>query len=338
MLMSHLFLSCSVSEELAIEEFNLTGKEVGPTDFFGEPSSIISHDGYFILSDQRTQEKLHYLNESFNVVKSFGRSGKGPSEIEYLVPILAIQPFQDYPLKINTGGPIKEIDLSDSLNYIKYVNYPDNIMLTQQIVIVNDNTIWGQGGSDKFKFLVVNTQSGNVIRELPFVSFNESFSPNILPYAYVGQGYFHPWWNRVVWSHTKLNTIEFYFPDGEFEKEWTFGQPWTEEELNDRYAVLLRSVPVPNGLLVMYIKEAKELSKIQTIRKAVYEAIAKIKTRILFFGEDGEVKWSIKLDRFLNDYTFDVKNKRIVGVFGESEEQNIVVYELPEELLKDIGF
>ncbi|MFZ6663755.1 hypothetical protein [Peijinzhouia sedimentorum] len=323
---------------MAVEEFNLTGKEVGPTDFFGEPTSIISHDGYFILSDQRTQEKLHYLNESFNVVKSFGKTGKGPNDIEYLVPILAIQPFQDYSLKINTGGPIKEIDFSDSLNNLNFVNYPDDIVLTQQIVIVNHNTIWGQGGSAQFKFMVVDTQSGNVIKELPFVSFSEFFSPNILPYAYTGQGYFHPWWNRVVWSHNKLNTIEFYLPDGKFEKEWVFGQPWTEEELGNPYPVLLRSVPVPKGLLVMYIKEAKELAKSSTVANLYYSAIAKIKTRILFFNEDGEVKWSLKLDRFLNDFTFDVKNKRIVGIFGESEDKNIVVYELPEDLLKDVGF
>ena len=135
-----------------------------------------------------------------------------------------------------------------------------------------------------------------------------------------------------------MNTIEFYQPNGKLEKEWFFGDPWTEEELKNRYPVLLRSVPVPNGLFVMHIKEAKELATNSTVANLYYAAIAKIKTRILFFNEKGEVQWSLKLDRFLNDFTFDVKNKRLVGVFGESEEQNIVVYELPEELLQDVGF
>jgi hypothetical protein len=333
-----LCFSCSSSNEFDYKEFSLTGREVGPTDFFGEPTSIISHKGYFVIADERTQDNLHYLNENFEILKSFGRPGAGPDEIELVVTFMPIQPFKEQPLRLLTGEAVKEIDLNKKDDELKLVKYPKDIVLTQKIVVVNDTIIWGQGGSDKFKFMVVNTNNAEVVKYLPFVAFEDSFTSDILPFAYHGLGFYHPWFNQVVWNHIQLNTIEFYAPNGDFEREWVFGAAWTEEELKNRYPVLLRSVPIPKGLLVMHIKEAKDLANNSTVANLYYAAIAKIKTRILFFNEEGEVKWSLKLDRFLNDFTFDVENKRIVGVFGESEKQNIVVYELPEDLLREIGF
>jgi hypothetical protein len=121
-------------------------------------------------------------------------------------------------------------------------------------------------------------------------------------------------------------------------KNGVFGEPWNEEKLRKSYPVLLRSLPIPKGLLVMHIKEAKDLADNSTIANLYYAAISKIKTRILFFNEDGQVKWALKLDRFLNDFTFDIKSKRLVGVYGDSEDRNIIVYELPKELLVEMGF
>jgi len=333
-----LFFSCSHSEELPFDTYSLVGEEVGPVDFFGKPTSIISDQGKFVISDEVTKENLHYLDENFEVVRSIGRNGNGPDEIQFFVSLLPVQPFEEKSLRILTGDPVKEINLKDSNDNLKLVNYHNNNLLTQKIVVVNDSVIWGQGGSDRFKFIVVNTNTGVALKELPFPTYGDFFSPNILPFVYHGLGHYHPWWDRVVWCHIQLNTIEFYYPNGEFEKEWVFGERWNKEELNNRYLVFTRSVPVPNGLLVMHLKEGKELTKNAMVKAFFYEALNRIKTRILFFNEDGEVKWSLKLDRFLNDFTFDLKNRRIVGVFGESENKSIVVYELPEELLMDIGF
>lgn len=333
-----LFFSCSNSEDPSFDTYSLEGEEVGPIDFFGKPTSIISDQGKFVISDEVTKENLHYLDDNFSVIRSIGRYGNGPDEIQFPVTLLPVQPFEENPLRILTGDPVKEVNLKDSNDNLKFVNYHKDNLLTQKIVIVNDSVIWGQGGSDQFKFRAVNTNNGEVLKELPFPRYGDFFKPNILPFVYHGLGHYHPWWDRVVWCHIHLNTIEFYYPDGEFEKEWVFGDRWTEEELNNRYLVFTRSVPVPNGLLVMHLKEGKEITENAAIKSFFYQALNRIKTRILFFNEEGEVKWSLKLDRFLNDFTFDLKNKRIVGLYGESEERNMVVYELPEELHKDIGF
>jgi hypothetical protein len=339
LLITSIYLgSCSVDQPIYGEVFSLDGKLVGPSDFFGDPTSIISDEGFFILADRQTPQNFHLLDDNFEPVRSFGTKGNGPSEISLSVQIIPIQPFMTNPFRVLTGLTMKEIDLTDSNNVFKLTNYPKDLVMTQDLVYVNDTTVWGQGGSDEFKFLVVNTNTAGIKQKLPFVTFQNVFPQDKLYYVFNGNGFYHPWWDRVVWSHIELNTIEFYKSDGDFEKEWIFGTPWTEKELKSRYPVLLRSVPIPKGLLVMHIKEAKDLANDSSVASLYYAAIAKIKTRILFFNEEGEIKWSLKLDRFLNDFTFDVKNKRIVGVFGESEDRNIVVYELPEELLLEMGF
>lgn len=333
-----LLYSCTTADEFDKPQYRLDGNLVGSSDFFGEPTSVISDDGLFILADGKMKDNFHLLDEDFNLIKSFGKVGNGPSEISLRVQILPIQSFNKNPFRVMGGSSMKELDLNRASDNFKLSNYPKDLVMTQSFIYINDTTVWGQGGSDQFKFISVNTNNGEALQEIPFGYLGGLFPQENLFFAFNGNGFYHPWWNRVVWSHISINIIEFYFPDGNFDKEWTFGAPWTEEELNRGYPVLLRSVPVPKGILVMHIKEAKELSENSTIANLYYAAIAKIKTRILFFNEDGEVKWSLKLDRFLNDFTFDGKNNRIVGVFGGSEEQNIVVYDLPKELLKDIGF
>jgi hypothetical protein len=214
--------SCSSRDNLSYPEFSLKGKSVGSSDFFAEPTSILSDGGLFIVADRKTKENFHLLDENFYPIRSFGTIGNGPSEISLRVQLLQIQPFTTHSFKILAGLTMKEIDLNIEGDHFKTSLYPKDLVMTQNFIHINDTIVWGQGGSDQFKFMVVNTKNAEILNKIPISNLKTVFSKEELQFAFNGNGFYHPWWKKVVWSHISINTIEFYLSDGSLNKEWGF--------------------------------------------------------------------------------------------------------------------
>lgn len=301
--------------------------------------NIISDNGYFIVSDNRSEYNFHLIDNNFEVVSSFGKVGEGPQDLPRNVTRLQHQPFRLAPFRVLSGFSIKEINSSAVDKGFKLTSYPKDLVMTQDFIYINKDLIWGQGGSEEYKFMVVNAGNAEIIKKLPYASFTDIISTEERPFSYSGNGFWHPWWNMVVWSHISLNTIEIYSLEGKLEKEFTFGPTLTQDDIRKGSFSLLRAQPVPNGLLVMHIPDIEKLTESAEVRSGdeFFEVSQSLKVQILFFDENGNVPWRLELDRFIDDFTIDVKNKRIVAIYPPSEERNLIEYKLPNEVLSLLG-
>ena len=99
---SLLFSSCSSKkfdniisgyQSISIQEkptIPLTGKLIGPSDYFRDPYGIaVVQDSILLVTDGKTKDAIHFMNiKTQELIKTYGKIGEGPGEMaSHVVPI-----------------------------------------------------------------------------------------------------------------------------------------------------------------------------------------------------------------------------------------------------------
>ncbi len=310
---------------------DLTGKNIGPMNYFMNPVECISSYGYLLVFDTGKDTYLHLLNEDLSVNSAFLKKGNGPEELDSEPGIshhdfmrLGAIYYYDFVRSSIVRIPINKISGLVG-NSSEEFPIPENLYNLQSVTIAEDSLFIGNGGMVEGKLFFFSPVEGKKVVETPFMP--EPVKRNdreYLMYSYLG---------KVAWNPQKKWTYfaNSYFPQLEvYDSTYNLRKViQTESHSPSSHEKMFYYHGIDYGLnkvFALYLGENPD--------NLLKNLFGNFKSELHVFDEEGSPVLRIKLDRLLTSFTYDVGNGRIIGIDESNEEQPLVEYILPKELLK----
>ena len=304
-------------------EISLQGECFEPENipFMRMPFRIGLSGSRLVLLDLASDSCFYHVLEypSFNYLYSVGRKGQGENEITLSTPFQ----LQDDHLYIFDGsrGDVYKYGLGNGGLEKKYAT---TLVASIDFAYKNDSTFYVEDMSGKSRVIEWNPQQRNSYFEMP-TSGKETTEPRFLPYVWRSYMDYNPNLKKLALATQHGEVIELY----DMEKSETH----LICENKDMYPTKMNECKgyndlhwVNNELYVLYTEETS---------KERDEQLKKSNKRIdggnilKVFNSDGVLKRQYKLDAYINGFTVDTKNHKLIGITSNSDEF-ICVWQLEE--------
>ncbi len=308
----------------------LTGINTGPKNYFGSPIDCISSGNDLLVFDTGKDFYFHLLDESLKIKQTLLKKGHGPGEMDN-EPILSHYDFN------RLGGiyyydfvrsSIVKLPVSNDGSYDDHspeeIHIPEELYNLQSVTILEDSIFVGNGGmaEGKLFFFFPGTRE-NVIKT-PFIPPpSRNNDREYMMYSYLG---------KVTWDPKSKST---YFANSYFPQIEVYGDNYEINNIvtTDKHAALGREKMFYYHGIEYGLQKVFALYLGENSDNLLKNLFGDFKSKLHVFDKDGNPLLEIKLDRLLTSFTLDVRNGRIIGIDEGNEEQPLVEYTLPNQLL-----
>lgn len=314
--------------------FNLKGKNVGPTSFFSNPTDIVADSNYYLVFDTKNKKIFNLLNNKYELINSFGMIGEGPGYFPEKPKIiknsfikerkLLLYQFSFDIIEMNLESEKNKFMVSSSVK--KSIN--DRLQNVQQIENIGKNRYVGLGGMLEGKLYFFNLDSTRV-SVTPFVpktnpgpKTREDFM-----FMYNGKIGVNKEKEKIVIANHYFNQLEIYDYNGKLLKEIRIGNldsPFSKQSGNTKFHYVNVDV-TEKYIFAIYLGKTPSLG---------LDDLFGAKAEIHVFNWDGKPIAKLLLDRVIGAISVNSKKGIILSVDDfKNERQRLLEYKLPKELL-----
>ena len=304
-------------------EIFLKGKsyEIENVPFMRMPVRIGLSDSKLVLLDLAADSCFYHILEypSFKYLYSLGRRGQGENEITFATPFQLNE--NDLYVFDGAKGDIYDYNLDNGELKRKYAT---GLVTSVDFAYKNDSTFYVEDMSGKKRIIEWNPCSQREYFNIPDLK-KETVEHRFLPYV----------WRSYMDYNSKLGRMAMATQHGEVIELYDMQTQESELvcEATDLYPTDMNECKgyndlhwVNDDLYVLYTKETfKERDELRRKENKKIDGgnILKI------FNKEGSVKKQYKLDVYINGFTVDTVNHKLIGVTSNSDEF-ICIWQLEE--------